>query len=221
MDEQTDENRRRVMIGAAGLLVAAPLNAVSRVLQPTPKQPAGPFYPVELPLDDDNDLTRVRGRSGRANGRITDLSGRILDLNGRPLPQIRIEIWQCDTNGRYRHPRDNSDRAIDVNFQGHGHTMTANEGEYRFRTIRPTPYPGRTPHIHVAVFPPGERPFVTQLYVRGEPRNSQDFLFSRVPEARRHLVLADFVSAPADDVELSAQFDIVLGSDDGTPNTAY
>ncbi len=219
MRERTDEKRRRLVIGAAGFLVAAPLYAAGRVLQPTPKQPAGPFYPVELPLDDDNDLTQVRGQSGRAKGRITDLAGHILDLNGRPLPRVRIEIWQCDINGRYRHPRDNSNRTLDVNFQGHGHTTTSDDGEYRFRTIRPTPYPGRTPHIHMAVLPPGERPFVTQLYVRGEPRNSQDFLFNRIPVERRQLVMADFLPVQADGVELSAQFDIVVGGVDGTPNT--
>jgi protocatechuate 3,4-dioxygenase beta subunit len=218
MIERTNEKRRRLVIGAAGLMIAAPLNAASRLRQPTPKQAAGPFYPVELPLDDDNDLTQVLGQSGQANGRITDLSGRILDINGRPLPQVRIEIWQCDANGRYRHPRDDSSRPVDESFQGHGHATTSDEGGYRFRTIRPIPYPGRTPHIHVAVFPAGEPPFVTQLYVRGEPRNSQDFLFNRVPVERRHLVMADFVPARADDTELSAQFDIVLGGVDGTPN---
>ena len=220
MRTPTDKNRRKLLIGAATLLFTAPLGAARRKLQLTPKQPAGPFYPVQLPLDDDNDLTQVRGLSERAKGRITDLSGRILDLNGRPLPRMRIEIWQCDVNGRYRHPRDERDKPMDVNFQGHGHTTTSEDGEYRFRTIRPTPYPGRTPHIHVAVFPPGDRPFVTQLYVRGEPRNAHDFLFMRVPQERRHLVQADFLPAPRDVVELNARFDIVLGGVDGTPNAA-
>jgi protocatechuate 3,4-dioxygenase beta subunit len=100
----------------------------------TPRQTAGPFYPVELPLDDDNDLTHVKGCEERALGQISDLTGRIVDRNGGPLDNLRIEIWQCDANGRYR-----------------------------FRTIRPVPYPGRTPHIHVAVFPSDQPPFVTQL----------------------------------------------------------
>ncbi|MFZ1641971.1 MAG: hypothetical protein WAV07_11210 [Candidatus Contendobacter sp.] len=59
-------------------------------LEPTPAQSAGPFYPTELPLDDDQDLTRVRGALGLAQGRITDLSGRLFDRNGRPIHPARI-----------------------------------------------------------------------------------------------------------------------------------
>jgi protocatechuate 3,4-dioxygenase beta subunit len=79
------------------------------------------------------------------------------------------------------------------------------------------PYPGRTPHIHMAVFPDGVKPFITQLYVKNEPRNAQDFIFNRIPADRRHLVLADFAPAPAGGAMLAANFDIVLGNSDGTP----
>lgn len=205
-------------MSAAGLLLAAPVKAVRPLLPTTPEQTAGPFYPVELPLDDDNDLTQLKGQSGRAKGQITDLAGRILDINGHPLAQIRIEIWQCDVNGRYRHPRDTANRPIDKNFQGHGHTMSADNGGYRFRTIRPIPYPGRTPHIHVAIFPPDEQPLVTQLYIQGEPRNAHDFIFNRIPVERRQLVTADFVPSRNAKDEFSAHFDIVLGGVSGTPN---
>ena len=100
--------------------------------------------------------------------------------------------------------------ARDPNFQGFGRTVTDAEGRYLFRTIRPVPYPGRTPHIHIAVFPPGEPPFITQLYVRGEPRNAGDFLFDRIPPEQRPLVLADFVPVQRDGVELAANFDLIL-----------
>lgn len=200
--------RRRLVLGSSAMLLAVPLAAAQRAL--TPSQTAGPFYPVTPPLHQDNDLTRVAGRSGRANGRIADLTGRVLNFDGRPLAGLRVEIWQCDANGRYRHPRDRSDVEEDPNFQGFGHTITDADGRYRFRTIRPVPYPGRTPHIHAAVFQEGARPFVTQIYVAGEPLNQRDGLFMHVPEALRPLLLADFV--PVDDpvVALSAQFDFVL-----------
>lgn len=211
-----DRGRRRILWAiASGLLGGSAL--ADRTLTPTPRQSAGPFYPVTPPLDDDSDLTRVRGRSGVAKGRPTDLNGRIVDLNARPVTGVRIEIWQCDANGRYRHPRDRRARPADANFQGHGKTVTDAEGRYRFRTIRPVPYPGRTPHIHMAVFPEGEPPFVTQLYVQGEARNAEDWVFNRVPADRRHLVVADFVAATTPGVELTAHFDIVLGGRSGTP----
>lgn len=203
--------RRSFLLGGAGLVAARAVPALADTLQPTPRQTAGPFYPIEKPFDDDSDLTRVAGQENPARGHITELSGRLLDRNGRPLNDLRIEIWQCDVNGRYRHPRDSRDTPIDPGFQGFGHTLTDTRGRYRFRTIRPMPYPGRTPHIHVAVMPQGEPPFVTQLYVAGEPRNTQDFLYRRVPEAQRQLVTAEFKPTGMTDVELTAEWDIVLG----------
>jgi protocatechuate 3,4-dioxygenase beta subunit len=211
-----DPNRRRLLTALAGMLVVKPALAGSRLLA-TPAQSKGPFYPLELPLDDDNDLTRVKGRSGVAAGRLTELSGRLLDLNGRPVTDARIEIWQCDANGRYHHPGDPGRAVLDENFQGHGQTRSDRAGGYRFRTIRPVPYPGRTPHIHIAVFAPQSPPFVTQLYIKGEPGNADDFLFKRVPAERRHLVQADFVAADRPGVALQAHFDLVLGGTDGTP----
>jgi protocatechuate 3,4-dioxygenase beta subunit len=205
----TDQIRRGLLLGLGAGLIGGPA-AAARLLEPTPRQAAGPFYPVELPLDDDNDLIRVEGQPTEAEGRSTNLSGRILDRNGRPLAGMRIEIWQCDANGRYRHPRDRGP-APDPGFQGHGATVSDAEGRYRFRTIHPVPYPGRTPHIHVAVFPSGERPFTTQLYVEGETRNDSDFLFHYIPEEARSRVLARFEPEPRGDAELRARFDLVLG----------
>jgi protocatechuate 3,4-dioxygenase beta subunit len=206
-----DARRRRVLMALAGLLVpASPLAA--RLLQVTPRQTAGPFYPVELPLDDDNDLTRVSGRAERAAGRISDLDGRLLDVNGRTLPGLRVEIWQCDANGHYHHPRDPGRGEPDPNFQGHGRTVTDGDGRYRFRTIRPVPYPGRTPHIHLAVFRDGAEPFTTQVYVAGEPRNDTDWIYQRIPAELRPRVTAEFMPAGGAGTELRASFDVVLGA---------
>ncbi len=141
---------------------------------------------------------------------LSDLSGRVTEVDGRPLAGVRVEIWQCDANGRYRHPRDRQAVAEDPNFQGFGHTITDDEGRYRFRTIRPVPYPGRTPHIHAAVFPPNDTPFVTQIYVAGEPLNEDDMLFRRVPEHLRPLLLAEFLPVEDPVAELAASFDFVL-----------
>ena len=204
--------RRQILSGAAGLLTAMALPASVRAALLTPRQSAGPFYPAELPLDDDNDLVRVAGQDRIANGLVSDLSGQLLDPNGRPLSGVRIEIWQCDANGRYRHPRDPGRQAIDPGFQGFGHTLTDGTGRYRFRTIRPVPYPGRSPHIHVAVRPRGAEPLVTQLYVAGEPRNADDFLFRRIPLEQRERVLAEFVAGSDSDAPLKAHWDIVLGT---------
>jgi protocatechuate 3,4-dioxygenase beta subunit len=200
-------NRRRFLRTAlAGTAITA-LPASAAML--TPRQSAGPFYPDQPPLDDDSDLVQVAGRDDVARGQISELTGRLLDRNGRPLTGTRIEIWQCDANGRYRHSRDPGSAPIDPAFQGIGHAVSDASGRYRFRTIRPVPYPGRTPHIHVAVYPSGTRPFVTQLYVAGEDRNADDFLYRRIPVEQRERVTAAF-EADGQGL-LHAQWDVVLG----------
>ncbi|MES9862176.1 MAG: protocatechuate 3,4-dioxygenase [Candidatus Thiodiazotropha sp. LLP2] len=204
---ETIDNRRRTLICGAACLLTLPAHAQDLL---TPSQTPGPFYP-DLPiLDQDNDLTRIAGRDGIAEGIISELSGHLVNINGSPLAGVRIEIWQCDHNGRYRHSRDDNSEPMDKNFQGLGHSVTDQMGRYRFRTILPVPYPGRTPHIHAAIFRSGMKPFVTQIYIEGEPRNSNDFLFQRIPSELRPLVLAKFKPSNNEPVELAAQFNFIL-----------
>jgi len=131
-------------------------------------------------------------------------------MDGLPLAGARIEIWQCDARGIYRHPRDREAQR-DMGFQGRGRMVSGGDGSFAFRTIRPTNYPGRTPHIHVLVSAPGRPELVTQLYVEGEPGNARDFLFNRLtPEAREALLLRP---EPADRIEtgsLLAERDIII-----------
>src|SRR6516162_8823038 len=149
--------------------------AKAAVLPLTPRQTAGPFYPLAFPPDSDNDLVQITGHSGTAKGTVTHLTGRVLDPAGRGISGARVEIWQCDADGRYHYVHDEqADRPLDENFQGYGRTATDVGGAYRFRTIRPVPYPGRTPHIHFAVSAPDFPRFITQMYVSGEPRNERD-----------------------------------------------
>jgi protocatechuate 3,4-dioxygenase, beta subunit len=107
---------------------------------------------------------------------------------------------------------DGADRR-DAHFQGFGRFLTGSAGEYYFRTIKPKPYPGRTPHIHFAIKLPGQDKWTTQCYVKGEPQNERDGVLRgiRDPKARES-VLIDFVSVPGSPAdELSARFDIVMG----------
>ncbi len=210
--------RRRVIAGAAAFGVALALRPgarAERALVRTAPQTTGPFYPRELPLDRDNDLARVAGAPQGAKGVISHVGGRLLDEDGRAIPGARIEIWQCNAFGRYHHPEDRRDAPIDPGFQGYGETASASDGAYRFRTIKPVPYPGRTPHIHFAVTAPGERRLVTQMYVDGAPENARDFLLNGIrDEAQRRAVIVAF--HPADTLEsgaLAAIFNIVLARD--------
>src|SRR5690606_14976907 len=107
---------------------------------------------------------------------------------GRPVAGARVEIWQCDANGIYLHPRERRRGQRDAAFQGFGHTTTDGAGRFAFRTIVPVPYTGRTPHIHCKVLRAGREVLTTQLYRAGYPRNDSDFLFRRLDPAERERV---------------------------------
>ena len=194
---------------------ALPRTPVAATLPATPRQTAGPFYPVEIPADADNDLVHVAGRPAPASGTVTQLSGRVLDRSGRPLTGAQVEIWQCDANGRYHHVGDaRGGRRLDDNFQGYGRAVTDPDGGYRFLTIRPVSYPGRTPHIHFAVTGRGFDRFVTQMYVAGETDNERDavLLGVRDPAARARLIVPLVAAPETARGTLSATFDIVIDS---------
>lgn len=199
----------RLLIG--GTLAATSVASFAQALVRTPRQTAGPFYPTALPLDRDNDLVIVENGPPAA-GQVTHLRGRILDARGNPIRNALVEIWQVDANGVYLHPGSHGHARRDGNFQGFGRFETASSGEYYFRTIRPVPYPGRTPHIHFAVKVKGQEPFTTQCYVAGEPLNERDFLLNSIrdPKARQS-VIVPFVPLPDSPSQLAARFDIVLG----------
>ena len=163
--------RRRMVLGTLAAVAGSPLAALSQSILQTPSQTEGPFYPARLPADQDNDLVVVKGARGIAKGEITHLQGRVLDANGRPLQGVRVEIWQCDANGHYHHPADRASADADPNFQGFGHYVTDTDGSYGFRTIKPVPYPGRTPHVHFKLRLRDAPEFITQMYVAGHPGN--------------------------------------------------
>ncbi len=202
---------RRALVKAAGLAAAlAPASAALGILSLTPRQSEGPFYPLALPLDFDADLVQVAGMSRPATGIAVHLTGQVVAASGNPIPGAAVEIWQCDAFGAYKHPRDRGD-VSEPEFQGFGMTTTSKQGEFRFRTIRPVSYPGRAPHIHVKIKAAGMRTLTTQLYVAGEPRNAADFLYSRIPEARRALVTAHYPDSPEQSPAIIPRYTIVVG----------
>ncbi|MGI9301287.1 MAG: intradiol ring-cleavage dioxygenase [Gammaproteobacteria bacterium] len=207
----TDLTRRRIIAASASLLATPALMPLAGAALMTPQQALGPFYPSALPPDHDNDLATVAGHEGIAAGDITHVIGQVTAVDDKPIAKAIVEIWQVNAFGRYHHPRDRRDRRVDPNFQGYGHVLTDADGKYSFRTIRPVPYPGRTPHIHFAVTRPGGEPLITQMYVDGEPGNERDGLLNSVrnDEQRRRLIVP-LERSKAYKNELLGKFDIVL-----------
>jgi protocatechuate 3,4-dioxygenase beta subunit len=207
--------RREVLLGAAAaaLMPASAAPAAERPrLAITPGQTEGPFYPVSFPADMDSDLVRVQGRAAQAMGQVTHVAGRVLNRRGEPVKGAMLEIWQCDANGIYNHPRQPGLQRRDAAFQGYGRAEAAGDGRYSFRTIRPVAYPGRTPHIHFKVHAPGAGRLTTQMYIAGERQNATDGLLNSIRDrsARESVIVR---LEPADAVEpgaLRGTFDVVL-----------
>ena len=206
--------RRRFLwqLGLGAALFAVP-GAYAEELTRTPAQTEGPFYPDKLPLDTDNDLLIVNDSLTPGVGEVTWLNGRILDPRGEPVRNALVEIWQCDHNGAYQHTRTGQADQRDKNFQGFGRFLTGSSGEYSFRTIKPEPYPGRTPHIHFAIKFKGRKELITQCYIKGHPQNDRDGVLRGISDPKaRASVMVDFNPLKGSRVgELTAKFDVVLG----------
>jgi protocatechuate 3,4-dioxygenase beta subunit len=204
---------RQLGLGAAFFTVRGAF--AEELTRKTASVEEGPFYPPQLPLDTDNDLIIVNNSITPAVGQIAHLSGRLMDASGSPVRNATVEIWEVDNNGVYLADRPHQTR-YDANFQGFGRFLTGSTGEYYFRALKPIAYPGRrAPHIHFKIRRKGIEPWNTQLFVKGEPGNEQDGLYTRIGDAQaRASVTVDFVPLPGSRIgEVAARFDIVLAAD--------
>lgn len=151
-------------------------------------QTAGPFYTPGTPR-------RANLREPGTSGEPLVFEGLVLTPDCWPSGGAVVDIWHCDEHGRY----DNK------GYRYRGHQFTDGAGAFRFETIRPKRYRGRTAHIHVMVQGEATRLLTTQVYFPDlEASNSRDFIF------REDLVMRlarddggvwrgrfDFVLAPA------------------------
>jgi len=178
----------------------------------------GPFYPPQRWRGDDGDwdadLATVRrgGQVLQARGELLGLSLRVLDTQGRAIDGAQVEIWQCDALAAYRHPSvAATPGSFDPGFQGFGAGHSASDGTLAFRTIRPVPYPGRTPHIHVKLRHASFGEVTSQLFVADDPGNARDFLWRQLGAADRGALA--MVLRPGGDAGLHwrARHDLVLG----------
>jgi protocatechuate 3,4-dioxygenase beta subunit len=207
---------RRLFLGALGAACFTTRGLFAEQLLRTPPMTEGPFYPDRLPLDTDNDLILLGDGLTPAVGEITHLTGRVLDASGSPVRDATIEIWQCDANQVYHHTADLSTtrNQPDKHFQGFGRFTTGSTGEYRFRTIKPVPYPGRpAPHIHVKVKKGDRELLTTQINIAGHPGNEVDGVVrSAGGLIERELTMAEWKKVEGSKLgEWAAHHEIILG----------
>lgn len=175
-------------------------------LRLTPSQTEGPYYPDRMPADTDFDLLK-NGSNSYTKGQAAWLTGSVTDVRGKPVAGAAVEIWQCDNEGHYIHSADGG--YADPAFQGFGRVLVGADGSYRFRTLRPAPYSGRTPHIHVKVKLGQKDLLTTQMYVAGDPGNARDGLWRSLNNDAKAALTVPF-TAGSDG--LQAQFALVVNA---------
>jgi protocatechuate 3,4-dioxygenase beta subunit len=173
---RTPPSRRQILGGvlASGSLLslADPQTAFAEGAAPTPechdnhdttvRQTEGPFFKPSSP--ERADLVEPD-----TTGRLVEIDGQVTTRSCRPVARALLDLWHADEHGEY----DNGG----VRYRGH--LFTDAEGRYRFRTILPALYPGRTRHYHFKVQAPEQPVLTTQLYFPDEPANRRDILFRR------------------------------------------
>ena len=175
----------------------------------------GPFYPPrrwrsQRP-DWDADLTRVGGQAGTARGEHLALQLQLSDTDGRAIDGAEVEIWQCDALAAYHHPDVPAlPGGFDPAFQGFGSARTDREGSSAFRTIRPVPYPGRTPHIHVKLRHASFGEVSSQLFIAGEAGNARDFLWRRLTAEDQAALAMTLRPAAGDGLRWQVQHRLLL-----------
>ena len=144
----------------------------------TLSETTGPVFGHDILGPLDNDLIHNFAATGEsAIGQRIIVHGRVVDERGHGVPGVLLEFWQANAGGRYRHKKERYLAPLDPNFGGCGRTITDDEGRYRFRTIKPGPYPWpngvndwRPAHIHFSVFGHGfAQRLITQMYFEGDP----------------------------------------------------
>jgi protocatechuate 3,4-dioxygenase, beta subunit len=218
-------SRRSVLAGAAvlsgaafaGSAMSALAQTIAGKLPSTPFQTIGPFYPVELPADQDADMTILGNNKERAAGVIIYVTGRVTDTNGVPVGNATLDIWQANAVGRYAHPADTNKAPLDANFQGFARIRTSADGSYKFKSIKPGAYPTgegdwiRPPHIHFDVRGNKSRA-ITQMYFEGEPLNAKDRILNSIRNKDTVVAKLDAPSGATEKGALSVRWDVVLVS---------
>jgi protocatechuate 3,4-dioxygenase beta subunit len=138
----------------------------------------GPVFGHDSIGPADSDLIHNYAAAGEsALGPRILVHGRVRDQSGRGVPGALVEIWQANAGGRYRHVNEGYLAPLDPNFGGCGRCLTDADGNYRFTSIQPAPYPWpngpnswRPAHIHFSLFGPAfAQRLITQMYFEGDP----------------------------------------------------
>jgi catechol 1,2-dioxygenase len=199
----------------------------------TSANPEGPAYVAHAPL---LEPPYVLHRRPDEPGTPLVVRGQVRSVDGLPLGGAELDIWHCDTEGKYsslgRHPE-----VVEWNFRGR--LFTGPDGRYQFRTMKPPPYRGytdtlaafhaargrsryRAAHIHFLIRHPSlAEPFITQMYFGDDPYVDYDLAPDQahpdlVSDPVFHDDPGDIEAAGLDGPYYTVDFDFVLLADEPT-----
>jgi hydroxyquinol 1,2-dioxygenase len=146
----------------------------------------GPFYRVGSP-----EVPQMYNIAGNIEGDPVVVYGKVTDLDKLPIAGASLDIWQATGEGFY----DVQLESLEGEMGLRGKIRTDAQGNYIFRSIKPSSYPiphdgtvgkllkqlGRHPyrpaHIHFIVSADGYKPVITQLFVKGDVYLESDAVF--------------------------------------------
>jgi protocatechuate 3,4-dioxygenase beta subunit len=132
-----------------------------------------------------------------------------LTSDARPVAGAKVELWQADRFGRYHYAGDEG-LPRDEDFQGYGVATTDADGHFAFRTIRPVPYGGRPPHLHLRIAAAGYPGLTTQIYIAGDRTDGDFVLAQSAPGTLERLVMTLSAADGREPGAVKGSFDVVL-----------
>jgi catechol 1,2-dioxygenase len=168
----------------------------------------GPFYREGAKEED------FGANIARTDGEPALIRGRLVDEEGKAVAGALIEVWETANNGMYEgQDPDQPESNLRGKFR------SGPNGEYAFRTIKPTSYPiptdgpvgrmllatGRHPmrpaHVHFLIEAPGYETLTTALFSAGDPYVQSDAVFGVKPS-----LVVDYV--PNDNAASAKEWDL-------------
>lgn len=165
--------------------------AVHRATTVTPATLPGPFYRPDAPqMETGANLCRD------GVGAPLTVTGRVTSAAGQPVCGAMVEVWHANGQGYY----ENQDPDSQPEHNLRGRFVTAADGSFAFRTVRPAGYTlpddgpvgqlarrlglslDRPAHIHFAVTAHGYRRLVTAIFDASDRAITRDALFAVKPE---------------------------------------